>query len=88
VEIFEGRINKKKVNYDNFRQATHAAIALLLVSSLAFNIALWPHYRWNSPLVLGLAFFGVFLQFLLLVPSSIQNIVTFIALTFFLQEYA
>lgn len=87
VEIFEGRMNKKTVDYENFRQSTHAAIALFLASSLAYHIALWPHYRWNSIIVLSLAFFGVILQFLLLVPSWVQNIVGFVALTFFMQEY-
>jgi len=87
VELFEGRFNKKTVNYDNFPQSTHAAIVLFLLSSLAFHIALWPHYRWNSVVVLSLAFFGVILQFLLLVPSWVQNIVSFVVLTFFLQQY-
>ena len=87
VEIFEGKLNKKTVNYENFRQSTHAAIALFLASSLAYHIALWPHYRWNSIIVLSVAFFGVILQFLLLVPSWVQNIVGFVGLTFFLQEY-
>jgi hypothetical protein len=88
VEIFEGRINKRKVEYNEFRQSTHAAIALLLLSSLAFHIALWPHYHWNSIIVLGLAFFGVIMPFLLMTPSLIQNIVSFVLLTVFLQQYA
>jgi|UPI000581AC63 hypothetical protein len=88
VELFEGRIKKTEVNYKNFRQTTHAVLFLLLMSSLAFNVALWPHYGWNSPIVLGLAFFGVILQFLLLVPTSIQNAVAFVGITYFLQEYS
>jgi len=87
VEIFEGRVKKRTVNYANFPQSTHAAIVLFLVSSLAYHIALWPHYAWNSILVLSLAFFGVILQFLLLVPSWVQNIVSVVLLTVFLQEY-
>jgi len=87
VEIFEGYMKKQKVDYENFRQSTHAAIALFLASSLAYNIALWPHYGWNSIIVLSLAFFGVILQFLLLVPAWVQNIAGFALFTFFLQEY-
>ena len=88
VEIFEGRMRKTTVNYKNFRQSTHAAIGLFVLSSLAFHIALWPHYHWNTILVLGIAFFGVILQLLLLLPSWLQNIVSFVAVTLFLQEYS
>jgi hypothetical protein len=87
VELFEGKLNKKKVDYEHFKQSTHAAIFLILLSSFAFHIALWPHYGWNTPIVLGLFGFGVVLQFLLLVPSWVQNVVGFVLLTFFLQEY-
>lgn len=87
VEIFEGYLKKQKVEYANFRQSTHAAIALFLASSLAYHVALWPHYGWNSIVVLSLAFFGVILQFLLLAPAWVQNIAGFVLLTFFLQEY-
>jgi hypothetical protein len=87
VEIYEGRINKVKVDYSTFPQCTHATLLLLILSSLAYHIALWPHYHYNTFLVLGIAFFGVVLQFVLLTPSSIQNVVSFILLAFFLQEY-
>jgi hypothetical protein len=87
VEILEGRINKATVNYENFKQTTHTGIALLVAASLAFNIALWPHYGWNTPVVLSVFLYGFVLPFMLLVPSSVQNIVTFVGLTFFLQEY-
>jgi hypothetical protein len=38
--------------------------------------------------VLGLAFFGVIMPLLLMIPSWLQNIVSFVALTAFLQQYA
>jgi hypothetical protein len=88
VELFEGKMNKKEVNYKNFKHMTHAVMVLILMSTISFNVALWPHYGWNSPFLLGICFFGVILQFLLLVPTYVQNAVSFIALTFFLQQYA
>jgi hypothetical protein len=88
VELYEGKIKKAKVNYANFPQTTHAVLFLLLLSSIAFNLALWPHYGWNTPLLLGMAGFGVILQLLLLIPSMwAQNAVAFVSLTFFLQEF-
>lgn len=87
MELFEGLVRKKKVNYENFRQATHAALILILVSSVAFHVALWPHYGWNTPVALMLCFFGIIVQFLVVVPPWISNAVAFVGLTFFLQEY-
>ena len=87
VEIYEGRINKATVDYKNFPQSTHAAILLILLSSIVYHIALWPHYHYNTFIVLGILFFGVVLQFMLMTPSSVQNIVSFLLLAFFIQEY-
>jgi len=80
-------MRKRKVNYKNFKNTTHIAILLILLSTAAFNVALWPHFGWNSPIFLGLCFFGVVLQFLIIVPPWLSNIVAFVGLTFFLQEY-
>jgi hypothetical protein len=88
VEVYEGRLRKTKVDYEHFRQTTHAAIGLFLFSSLCYHIAIWPHYGWNSIVVLSIAFFGVILQIMLLFPSWLQNILSVIAVTFFLQEYS
>lgn len=89
VELYEGRMKKQKVNYENFRQTTHAILFLWCLASLSFNIALWPHYGWNTPVLLSVFAFGVVLQFLLLVQNSyLQNAILFCCLTFFLQEYA
>jgi hypothetical protein len=87
IETYQGKIRKQEVNYKKFPQSTHAGIALIVVASIAFHIAYWPHYGWNSPLVLGLLFWGVIIQFLLLVPTTVQNIVGFVGLTYILQEY-
>ena len=88
VELYEGRFRKSKVNYQTFPQSTHAALALVLGSSLAYHVALWPHYRWNTFVVLGLAFFGMIIPFLLMTPSWVQNIVSFVGMAFFLQQYS
>lgn len=87
IEMYQGKIRKQKVNYQNFPQSTHAGLALFVIASLAFHIAYWPHYGWNTLLVLGLLFWGVVIQFLLLVPTEIQNLVGLVGLTMFLQEY-
>jgi hypothetical protein len=78
---------RQKVNYQNFPQCTHAGIFLILLASVAFHVAYWPHYRWNTPIMLGLVFWGFLLQFMLLVPTDVQNVAGFVGLTFFLQQY-
>jgi hypothetical protein len=88
LEIFEAKIMRKKVDYAHFRQTTHASIVLIVITSIAFNCALWKHYGINALIVLGLFGFGIILQLMLLVPAWIQNIAAFLALTFFLQEYS
>jgi len=80
-------VKKRKVNYENFPQSTHAALLLIVVASVAFNVALWPHYHWNSLIALGLFFFGVVVQFLVIVPPWFSNAAALIGLTYFLQEY-
>lgn len=87
VELYEGMVRRQQVNYENFKQTTHAAIFLILFTSVAFHVALWPYYRWNTPIALGLAFFGVIVQFLVVVPVWFQNLAAFAGLAFFLQEY-
>lgn len=87
VEMFAGKLKKKKVNYENFPQSTHAAIIFILLSSVAFHAALWPAYGWKTFAIMILVGYGVLLQFCLLVPTYVQNIVGFVAMTFFIQEY-
>ena len=87
VEMFEGKMKKQTVNYKNFKHSTHAAIVLILLTTIAFNVALWPHYGWNSPVLLGVCFFGMIVQFLVIVPTTFQNAVAFVSLTYFLQQY-
>lgn len=63
-------------------------MVLMVLTTVAFSCALWKHYAWNTPIVLGLASFGVILQFMLMVPTSVQNAVGLVVLTLVLQEYA
>lgn len=87
VELYAGKLQKKKVSYKTFPQTTHAVITLVMLSSLAFNVALWPVYASGSFLVMTLV--GMFiLNFCLLMPTYVQNMVAFVLLTFFLQEYS
>jgi uncharacterized membrane protein len=88
MEIFEGKLRKKKVDYNNYRQTTHLAIVLIILSSLSFTIALYPHYGFvNSMILLCVLGFGVILNLALILPSNIQNALSFILLTYFLQVY-
>ena len=88
VETYEVKIRHQQVDYKNYPQTTHTVIGLILASTVAFNCALWAHYGWNTPILLGVCFFGIILQFMLLVPTYVQNIVGLAAFTFILQEYS
>lgn len=86
VELYAGKLQKTKVNYKNFPQTTHAALVLILLTSIAFHVALWSHYGATTFLVMFLV--GVvLLQTCLLIPSYLQNLISLVAMTFFLQEY-
>ena len=86
VELYTGKLQKKEVSYKTMPQSTHAAIILICLSGLAFHIALWPAYGGESMFVMFLV--GTFLlNFCLMFPTIIQNMVAVVALTFFLQEY-
>mmetsp|Transcript_6102 Transcript_6102/g.8731 ORF Transcript_6102/g.8731 Transcript_6102/m.8731 type:complete len:182 (+) Transcript_6102:221-766(+) len=88
VEMYAGQYKKQKVNYENFRQSTHAIMLLILLASLSFNLALWPQYGgFKTMVILTMFGFGILLQFALLFPSYIQNPVSFILLILFLVEY-
>ena len=86
VELYSGRLQKKEVKYDNFKQETHIVLILILWTSLSFHIALWGEYGSTSMVIMFLL--GMFiLNFCLLMPTSVQNVVAFGLITFFLQEY-
>jgi hypothetical protein len=71
--MYEGQIRKNQVNYKNFPQTTHLVMALILLSTVTFNVALWPHYGMNSPIILGIFFFGVILQVCMVVSFNTNS---------------
>jgi len=86
IEMYTGKLQKKEVSYKTVPQSTHAAIGLIVFSGISFNIALWPVYGGNSMFVMFLV--GTFLiNFCLMFPTIIQNLIAFSVLTFFIQEY-
>lgn len=86
VEMYTGKLQKREISYKSIPQITHAAIVLILLSGIAFHVSLWPVYGFQSMFVMFLV--GAFLlNFCLLFPTIIQNIVGFALLTFFIQEY-
>lgn len=88
VELYEGKRNKKKVEYSNFRSATHLTIVLILVSWISFHAALSPVYGTFGTWLIMLGFgWGVLIQASLLIPVWGQNLISFVTMTFFLQLY-
>ena len=88
VELFEGKVQKKVVDYKNYRQTTHLILFLLITASLAFHVALWPAYgAWKTIGIMLCVGYGVLLQFCIVVPPWLQNLVGFVLCTYFLQEY-
>jgi hypothetical protein len=61
-------------------------MVLILLSGIAFHAALWPEFGGNSMFIMFLV--GAFLfNFCLMFPTIVQNLVAFVVLTFFIQEY-
>lgn len=88
IELYQGKMKNRKVNYENFRQSTHAIMALILLASISFHVALWPEFGGpRTFLIMTLFGFGVLLQFMLLTPTYVQNIVGSVLMTFFIQQY-
>ena len=87
VEMYQGKAKKQRVEYKNFRQETHAILILLLFTSIAFNIALWPEFGYKMILVMMMFGYGVLLQIMLLIPTWAQNLLSSILITWFIQEY-
>ena len=88
VELYAGKLQKKVVDYKNYRQTTHIILILLVVASIAFHVALWPVYGgWKTMGIMIGVGYGVLLQFCIVFPTWVQNLVGFVVCTFFLQEY-
>ena len=88
MELYEGKLHKRKVEYKDYKNSTHAVMCLILFASLAFNIALWDAYGgFKTVFIMTLFGYGVLLQLALLFPTWLQNMVTFVGLTYFIQMY-
>jgi hypothetical protein len=88
MEMYEGKLRKKKIEYKSYKNATHAVLLLFFFASLCFHIALWNAYGGAKTIfVLSVLGYGVLLQASLLMPTWLQNAITFVALTFFIQQY-
>jgi len=88
MELYEGRMRKQKVEYNNYKTATHSVMFLILFASYAFHKALWSQYGGlKTMFIMFLVGWGILLQLCLCLPTWVQNLVTFIALTLFLQQY-
>ncbi len=88
MEMFEGRVRKKKIDYQHYKTATHSVIVLFVLASFSFHKALWEQFGGGKTLFINFLFgFGILLQFALLVPTWVQNIITFVFAGFIIQEY-
>ncbi|KAL7531100.1 hypothetical protein ACHAXR_003844 [Thalassiosira sp. AJA248-18] len=88
VELYEGKKRSKKVEYDNFKSATHWTILLILISWISFHMSLSPVYGTFKTWLIMIGFgYGVLIQSALMIPVWGQNIISFVLMTFFLQMY-
>ena len=87
MELYVGKLHNKQINYKTMPQTTHAAIVLLLVSTLSFQVALWPVYGVGKSIVVMIMVTAFLINFCLIFPTIWQNLIALVLLTFFLQEY-
>lgn len=88
VELYMGKKQNKKVEYDNFKSATHWTILLIMVAWISFHLALSPVYGTFKTLAIMIGFgYGVLIQSALMIPVWGQNIVSVVLMTVLLQMY-
>ena len=88
MELYQGKIKGVRVDYKNFRQATHLLIFLILFTTGCLYTALSPHYGGaKAMLVLTLFGWGVLIPLSLLIPTTVQNGLAVVLMTFFIQQY-
>ena len=84
------RDSKDKLVYENYKSLTHAALVLILISCMGFNVAILPRFGFAKTCLISLMVgYGVVFNFLVLVPWNwVQNLVGVVGGTWFLQLYA
>lgn len=88
VELYEGKTRNKKVEYENFKTATHMTILLIMASWISFHMALSPVFGGFKTFLIMVGFsFGVLIQAALFIPVWGQNLISVVLMTVFLQQY-
>lgn len=88
VELYKGKKQGKKVEYENFKTATHCTILLILLSWISFHLSLSPVYGTVKTWLIMIGFgWGVLIQCALFIPVSAQNIISVVFMTYFLHVY-
>lgn len=88
MELYEVKIRKQKVVYQSYKNSTHAVMILILLASIAFHTSLSPAYGGlKTVLIMFLFGWGILLQLCLFLPPTVQNVIGFVGLTFFLEQY-
>ena len=88
VELYKGRRQGKKVEYENFKTATHCTILLILLSWISFHLSLSPVYGTVKTWLIMIGFgWGVLIQSALFIPVWAQNIISVVLMTYFLHVY-
>ena len=76
VELYAGKTQKRKVEYDNFKSATHWTILLILISWISFHLSLSPVYGTFKTWLIMIGFgYGILLQSALLVSNYVNLLI-------------
>ncbi|KAL7466455.1 hypothetical protein ACHAXS_007777 [Conticribra weissflogii] len=88
VELYEGKKKKKTVDYKNFKSVTHWTLLLIIASWISFHMAISPVYGFFKTWLIMVGFgYGILVQSALMIPVWGQNFISFVLMTFFLQQY-
>ena len=88
METIKVSIMKQECTYANNKDLTHAAIALIMITSVTLHWAMWGLWGWYTPIVMAIMSYGVLMQLIVLIPNSIvQNMLCIVGGTYFLQVY-
>ncbi len=88
VELYEGKKKKKTVDYKNFKSVTRWTLLLIIASWISFHMAISPVYGFFKTWLIMVGFgYGILVQSALMIPVWGQNFISFVLMTFFLQQY-